>query len=46
MNLEHIKRQETFKKSFEEKALLKKLKSEYKNKIKNGKTKVDVKHAS
>lgn len=46
MNLEHVKRQETFKKSPEEKALLKKLKSEYKKKINNGKAEVNAKYAS
>ncbi len=35
MNPEHLKRQELFKKSPEEKALAKKLKSEYKKKVKN-----------
>lgn len=35
MNTEHLKRQEIFKKTPEEKALAKKLKSEYKKRIKN-----------
>jgi hypothetical protein len=35
MNPEHLKRQELFRKTPEEKALLKKLKSEYKKKVKN-----------
>lgn len=46
MSTEHQKRQELYKKSPEERALLKKLKSEYKKKLNNGKTEVDAKHAS
>lgn len=46
MNPEHAKRQELYKKSPKERALLKKLKSEYKKRVNNGKTEVNAKHAS